>query len=906
MLWHRRAFAVLYLLSAVTALAMEVIWTRLLVSILGSAIVATACVLAAFMGGLGIGAFIGAAFGDRLRRPVRFFAVIQLISAAGAFLPQVTGLVASELAFSVGLGAVTIAAIPLGLVFPLACRVRASDYSLRGPGAGRLYALDTGGALIGCLGCGLYLIPVFGMWHSLLGLVLLKVLIAMAAILLTDARDRSYAPSTDEPFKRKGWNRLLVLVGIQGFCLLGAEALWSRLLAFVLFKGSTIYAFVAMLATVLGCTSLGAWLAARLVKTEAAAFKLAVWAAALTGCCLLGSYASLLIVGPLPTAAAIGLADLLITLLACGPASFASGLVFSAVVSAGQSGPAAGTSGRVLGVNTIFAVVGALVVPLVLVPWLGLGFSLAIVGLLPLFAAWLVSIGSGARLQAGLAVVGLLGAVGLLLAGPGWVRHIGRPIYYAEGRDVSVAVIEVKGGRRLYVDGIAVAGSDVIMATDQKTLAHLPVLLHPQPGRVLTVGFGSGGTSGSLLLHEDLEVDCVEISETVVSAGRFFHTVNLGLFNEPMSPRYNLIIQDAKRYLAETEILYDIIVNDCTDLAYRSDASLYTREFFISAKEHLRPGGIAAAWIPLRGQAPFDVLKSVIATFGSVYADMSLWIFDAYPTHFGILIGTSQPLTIDLARIRKVLENRKVQSDLRYIGLDDPTRLAASYYFNDAQLRKFVGGADLHSDDRPLVEFLAPLESGDDASSYRFLEAPGQASAYLPVECSAEDLGRIGLKLAMRPWLLAAHRAFFEEDERTARTLYIRALRMSPTDNVPRTLLGALPYKIKTLNDEIQKGDEQARAKLGAIHLLEGRYYQALEVIQPGLLKNERDPMANLVSGMASLLLGDSRRAQEAFLEVIRATRHGLLHDRAMQGLALSRLPRFLQIIIEALTFYGL
>ncbi|MBW1872884.1 MAG: hypothetical protein JRJ19_12510, partial [Deltaproteobacteria bacterium] len=251
-------------------------------------------------------------------------------------------------------------------------------------------------------------------------------------------------------------------------------------------------------------------------------------------------------------------------------------MVFSAVVSVLQSGSAAGTTGRVLGVNTILAVAGALLVPLVLVPWLGLGISLAIVGLLPLVAAWLVSIGRGARLQAGLVGLGLIGALGLLLAGPGWVRNIGQPIYYAEGRDVSVAVIEVKGGRRLFVDGIAVAGSDVIMATDQKTLAHLPVLLHPQPGRVLTVGFGSGGTSGSLLLHEDLEVDCVEISETVVTAGRFFYTVNLGLFNEPISPRYNLIIQDAKRYLAETEIFYDIIVNDCTDLAYRSDASLYT------------------------------------------------------------------------------------------------------------------------------------------------------------------------------------------------------------------------------------------------------------------------------------------------------------------------------------------
>jgi spermidine synthase len=130
-------------------------------------------------------------------------------------------------------------------------------------------------------------------------------------------------------------------------------------------------------------------------------------------------------------------------------------------------------------------------------------------------------------------------------------------------------------------------------------------------------------------------VDCAEISPAVVRAAGYLTEANHGLLEHP-SPRYRLHLMDARLFLATTGRGFDIIANDCTDLAYKSDASLYTRDFFELVRRRLAPGGIAAAWIPLRGQPPYRVMKTVFKTFADVFPSVSLWVFDAHPAQAGL------------------------------------------------------------------------------------------------------------------------------------------------------------------------------------------------------------------------------------------------------------------------------
>ena len=58
-------------------------------------------------------------------------------------------------------------------------------------------------------------------------------------------------------------------------------------------------------------------------------------------------------------------------------------------------------------------------------------------------------------------------------------------------------------------------------------LAHLPLLLADDPRAALTVGFGTGTTSGSMLLH-DIAVDAVEIEEKIIEAAPLFSAINRG------------------------------------------------------------------------------------------------------------------------------------------------------------------------------------------------------------------------------------------------------------------------------------------------------------------------------------------------------------------------------------------
>src|SRR5947209_60834 len=80
----RRLFVCLYAASGAAALMYEVAWTRLLTLQMGHTVAAASTVLAAFMGGLAIGAWIG----GRMRLPpigcLRAYAALEIVIAAVA------------------------------------------------------------------------------------------------------------------------------------------------------------------------------------------------------------------------------------------------------------------------------------------------------------------------------------------------------------------------------------------------------------------------------------------------------------------------------------------------------------------------------------------------------------------------------------------------------------------------------------------------------------------------------------------------------------------------------------------------------------------------------------------------------------------------------------------------------
>src|SRR5919206_1469917 len=66
-----------FFLSGASGLIFELLWTRLLTLVFGSTTLAVSTVLTAFMGGLGLGSYLAGRLADRLRDPVRAYALAE-------------------------------------------------------------------------------------------------------------------------------------------------------------------------------------------------------------------------------------------------------------------------------------------------------------------------------------------------------------------------------------------------------------------------------------------------------------------------------------------------------------------------------------------------------------------------------------------------------------------------------------------------------------------------------------------------------------------------------------------------------------------------------------------------------------------------------------------------------------
>lgn len=199
----RRVVLICIGLSGFAALGYEVLWTRALLRFLYNSTYAFTTMLATFLLGIAVGSALYGALLRRSRRPVLVFAALELLAGLG-FLAS--GIAFTELArlsndalgqdtiesFAESLtlmfaGAAAILLLPtifLGATLPLATAICARGISTLGSTVGRVYAVNTLGAILGSLGTGFLLIPALGMQGSLTLLVGINLACAAALLLV--------------------------------------------------------------------------------------------------------------------------------------------------------------------------------------------------------------------------------------------------------------------------------------------------------------------------------------------------------------------------------------------------------------------------------------------------------------------------------------------------------------------------------------------------------------------------------------------------------------------------------------------------------------------------------------------------------------------------------------------------
>ena len=734
----------LALLSGGAALAYELCWSRALVVPLGNSADATAVVLAAFMLGIALGARLGGAWAERVAHVLRVYALIEISLALYAlFAPWLLGsLVAVGPVVRHG-AAFLLVALPclgMGATFPLLVRALTQDAPL----ARRVsvaYGANTLGAAVGACLTGFVGIASLGVAGSSRVAALAGAAAGLGALGL---RSRPATGPAATVAQTAGPSRARAIVALTaafstGLSMLAAEVLWARVLTFVF--GHDTYAFATLLALVLLGLAVGGLLhrvVADWDQTRVVAALLASFAFALVGS--FGVAAWLVIAkgrdpfgfdtsGQFATSVWLELyRELAYTPVLLFLPAVLSGALFPATCSlyghgASDAGRRVGTIGLV---NGLGAAAGALLGATVLVPALGIQYAFLVLAVLAAATAGgveYVGRGGGRRaLVAALVPVAVTAVLAFVLPrelprqmllavlGP---RHV-ELLHYDEARTGTVSVTRnrINGERQLVINAVNEVTTRLVHDQSFKVLGHLAPLLHPNPQRAVMICLGAGLSAGAAAVHPLERLDVVDLSPAVSRGARYFADLNRNVLDDPI---FHLHIADGRRFLLDAAQPYDVAIVDSTHPKAVDSWILYTREFYELIRQRLGPEGILIQWVPLHGMSERE-FKILVATFQSVYPDMTLWANAGFETYgqvaYAKLVGSNAgPLRIDYARLAARLRG-PAGDDLRPWGLGEPAELLDAFVAGPDAIRTWTEGLPVQTDDHPLVPYITRYSRG--------------------------------------------------------------------------------------------------------------------------------------------------------------------------------------------------
>jgi predicted membrane-bound spermidine synthase len=733
--------------SGAASLVYQVLWIKQLSLVVGIDVYAVTTAVAAFFGGLALGSLLFGGHVDQMPRPLRLYAVLELgiailgVLATLALAHAAPLFAAAEdrvgvLAWAIPFCLVGAPALLMGGTLPALVRAQAPLPGQVSRAGGSLYSASTAGAITGALLTPFALLPLLGVRGAAFAAAAANVTLAVVAAGLDPRMPLAIGaiqPSVPHRARSSQARLALGLYALAGGIALGYEVVWSQ--AIVQFTSTRGFAFSVVLATYLTGLFVGSALYAPYadrIRDRWGVFGLLISAAGLAGLFAIGALGSWLPdsqsrVGHLVFAATSS--DLAAMCARFAVAAVA--IIFVPTVLLGAAFPAAlrlvvdvETVGRGVGavaaVNTIGGIVGSLATGFVLIPALGLVHTLGVLAM-GAAAVGMFAVLRGAATQRGsrcaalaialatvftLAVIPSAGLATLLVAARG-----GRLMFYSESPGGTVAVVEQqterRSFRRLYIQGVSNSGDLMPSRRYMRLQALLPLIIHRgEPRTALVIGLGTGITTGALLRYPRIERRvCAELLPAVVRAAPLFE----GNFGAVSDPRLEIHLRDGRRELRRGSERYDVITLEPPPPSAAGVVNLYSRDFYELARTRLGPGGLLAQWWPLATQNDEDS-RALVKSFLDAFPHAALWTTEF---HEMLLMGSSDPIELDVMRISARFNQSEVASALREVGISTPAALLATWIVGRAGLERYVGDALPVTDDHPSIEYAAWLRPGE-------------------------------------------------------------------------------------------------------------------------------------------------------------------------------------------------
>ena len=303
-------YGVIFLTGA-AGLVYQVTWQKYLSRLLGADSIATAIILATFLGGLSLGYFLCGKFSTRLKHPLRgfaflegaigiwclafptIFAAIDGLTRSWSFSAPVVILFQGVLCSALLIGVPTVC---MGGTVPLMTRGISPNLKEATSVHATIYSVNTAGAVLGALLAGFYLIPRFGLPTTVRGAAIVNLGASLFFLLIAfwvkphPAEEIDpVSPGNPRQTSRRFPAPILYIVAFtSGFYVMMLENVLIRFTNFAI--GSSSYSFSLIVAVFILSIAVGSYIVSRLQKIPAS---LLFWNQFLIAVLLLAVYYSL-------------------------------------------------------------------------------------------------------------------------------------------------------------------------------------------------------------------------------------------------------------------------------------------------------------------------------------------------------------------------------------------------------------------------------------------------------------------------------------------------------------------------------------------------------------------------------------------------------------------------------------
>ena len=742
----RLFLTLVFFASGLSGLVYQVLWMRKFATILGTSYLAVSVVVAAFMLGLFLGAhWIGKRI-DKINNELRWYAILEAIIGIYALLlipllPIMEGVYASLYQITpersiVGITLTSVLTIlilliptsAMGATLPLIVRYFTRQFSEFKNQISHFYGINTLGGALGALIAGFILIEKIGTNGSIIITAILNLLIAIIVwIKLKESKSRQkdtaqILPPIQEDSSSKTNSRwiqaLLITAFLSGFCALAYEILWTRSLKIII--QSTTYGFSIMLFIFLTGIGLGSFWAKQKFKENRAysygimQLALAIYAVFTIVFLYKWIYTDFFQNQIMEMIFSFSyhwfwgvFAYLILCVFIFFIPTFLMGMMFPVLndlfhhfkkQDAGKS------VSQIYSVNTVGSILGSLAAGIVLLPSIGIRWSILLIATLNLIVGiFFIFQSSTKRKLTPIIISVLLIGLGLFLGMDSpYLRSnqeslSDRVKFYEEGLMSTVKVYEKRNHLLMSIDGTKIASTEPSLLQKEKMIGHLPYFIKKDLSQVLAVGLASGISVDAMAKHDGTKaIDCVELIRPVFKAAKYYEAFNGDILNNKKVSFYE---NDIYAFLKFQNRKYDLISSDGKlGSTNKANTTMLSSDYYEVCKNSLNDDGLFVQWIPIT--TPFSAFELITTTLKASFPHVELFYF--YPSDV-FMIASKKPILLDYQLMQEVFYEPDVQADLSLIEVQKATDVLASYI--GPYTASVEAGTTLNSFNQPVLEF---------------------------------------------------------------------------------------------------------------------------------------------------------------------------------------------------------